>query len=109
MAVARKRNVRQRKALLVILSGLSLALLYGIVFGDRGVSKYLTLTAKLERRSVEAHGRIVRNRRLLEHLAALREDQRTLEEVARTKLGVAGDDEIVFVFRDKHDSDSAIR
>ena len=50
----------------------------------------------------EAHGRITRNRALLERLDGLRTDERVLEEIARSSLGVAGEDEIVYVFRPLH-------
>ena len=36
---------------------------------------------------------------MLDHLEGLKSDRRVLEQVARTRLGVAGQDEIVFVFR----------
>lgn len=101
VAVKRTNRVQQRKTLLAILGVLSAALLYGILFGNHGIRQFLKLSAKLEQRSAEAHSRIVRNRLLLEHRNGLETDKRVLEQVARTRLGVAGEDEVVFVFRSK--------
>lgn len=98
--VARTKRVKQRKALLAVLWTLSAAFLYGILFGDHGMREFASLRSRLDARSAEAHHRIVRNHRLLDHLEGLRDDPRVLEQVARTRLGVAGDDEIVFVFRE---------
>ncbi len=99
MAVKRTSRVKQRRTLLGILGVVSAALLYGILLGNHGVRQFLKLSAKLDQRSAEAHSRIVRNHLLLEHLEGLESDRRVLEQVARTRLGVAGEDEVVFVFR----------
>ena len=103
MAIPRTSRMQQHRTLLGILAVLSAALLYGILFGNHGVRQFLNLRATLQQRSAEAHSRIVRNRRMLEHLDGLKNDRRVLEQVARTRLGVAGENEIVFVFRsDRH-------
>ena len=91
--------MQQRKILFGVLGVLSVALLYGILLGNHGVRPFLKLRATLQQRSAEAHSRIVRNRLMLDHLEGLKSDRRVLEQVARTRLGVAGQDEIVFVFR----------
>jgi len=99
MAIPSTNRNQQRKTLVGLLGVLSAALLYGILFGNHGVRQFVKLRATLQQRSAEAHSRIVRNRLMLEHLEGLKTDPRVLEQVARTRLGVAGEDEIVFVFR----------
>jgi len=77
---------------------LGTGLIFAIALGDKGVSRYLSLRTRLVDYSAEAAERVVRNRHMLERLQALRTDPHILEEAARSMLGVAGDDEIVFVF-----------
>ena len=102
-------RVQQRKALLTVLAVVLAGLVYGILLGNNGIRGYLELRATLQRRASEAYSRIARNRRLLEHLEGLRTDKRTLEEVARSRLGVTGEDEIVYVFRSADDWPSAMK
>ena len=104
MAIRQRNRVRQRKTLLAVLSIVTLALVYDILLGNHGLRRYLELRSVLETRSAEAYRRIVRNRTLLERLAGLRSDPRVLEEIARSNLGVVGEDEIVFVFRSPRDT-----
>jgi len=63
-----------------------------------GVRRFTALRTTLTERSHEAYQRIVRNRQLAEEIGALRSDARALEEMARTRLGVVGRDEVVLVF-----------
>jgi len=102
MAIRQENRLRQRKALLTVLSVVTVALVYGILLSDNGVRQYLALRTTLAKRSVHAHDRITRNRSLLERLEGLQSDKRVLEEIARSSLGVAGTDEIVYVFRPLH-------
>ncbi len=81
---------------LLVVIGLSLT--YAIFVGDRGIRHYQTLRHTLAARVSEADQRLSRNRRMLERLEQLRHDPRALEELARTKLGVAGKNELVYVF-----------
>jgi len=79
-------------ALTVILSG-------SLLFGSRGLHNLLVLRASFSELSRQAYDRIQRNQELRERLAGLRSDDRVLEEVARSTLGVVHDDEMVYVFR----------
>lgn len=85
-----------------MLFGLSLALacvlVYSLALSRNGLRRFAGLRTTLTERSHEAYQRIVRNRQLSEEISALRSDDRTLEEIARTRLGVVGQDEVVFVF-----------
>jgi cell division protein FtsB len=94
----RAPNAR-RKPALVLLAAAGVFLLYGILFGRHGLSRYVGLREELAARSAEAYRRVARNRAMTERLVGLRTDQRILEEVARSTLGVVHDDEIVLVFR----------
>ncbi|RMF25453.1 MAG: septum formation initiator family protein [Deltaproteobacteria bacterium] len=98
----RQRNVLalQRWVIRGLLVG-ALLLAYAILVGDHGIRRYQKLRHALAVRSAEANERLARNRELLERLDRLRHDPRTLEELARTKLGVAGKNELVYVFPDK--------
>ena len=98
MTRRQRSHLHQRKALLGLLSCIALGLLYGIFLGDHGLRRYLELKDTMAERSADAYDRIVRNRQLFERVEALRTDDRALEEVARTALGVVREDEIVYVF-----------
>jgi len=95
--------MRQRQALVAGLAVANVLLAFGILLGNHGLRQYLRLRATLQQRSGEAYERIVRNRTLLERLTGLRDDRRVVEEVARSNLGVAGTDEIIYVFRPSDD------
>ncbi len=73
-------------------------MLYSLMFGGQGIKHMLGLNSWLDDLSVQAYARIVRNSDLREQVDALRTDDRALEEVARSTLGVVRDDEIVYVF-----------
>jgi len=95
----RKHAADQRPvlgALLVIV----VVLLYGILLGHQGIGRYLALQKRLAVRSADASQRIERNRLLRDRLEGLRTNERFLEEVARSTLGVVRQDELVLVFRD---------
>ena len=79
-------------ALTVILSG-------SLLFGSRGLPNLLVLRASFSELSRQAYDRIQRNQELRDRLAGLRSDDKVLEEVARSTLGVVHDDEMVYVFR----------
>jgi len=103
MGVPRHARTRPRRTLLAILAAVNIALIIGILIGNHGLRQYLRLRATLKQRSGEAYERIVRNQALREQLTSIRTDQRAVEEIARSTLGVAGTDEIVYVFRNPGD------
>ena len=84
--------------MLGLLAAVALVLAGNILFSRHGVGHYLSLREDLARRSKQAVERIVRNREMNERLEGLRTDDRVLEEVARSTLGVVDEDEIVVVF-----------
>jgi len=98
MSSRQRSRLEQRR----LLFGLSLAaacvLVYSLLLSRNGVRRFTALRATLAERSHEAYQRIVRNRLLAEDISALQSDDRKLEEIARTRLGVVGQDEVVFVF-----------
>lgn len=104
MQRAQKNSAERRKPVLFLLAGLGLVLLYGILNGRHGASRYIQLRHDLETRSREAYERIARNRTMLEQLQGLRTDDKALEKAARTTLGVVNEDEIVVVFREPQDT-----
>jgi cell division protein FtsB len=98
MSSRQRSRLEQRKLLFGLSLALAGVLLYSLTLSRNGVRRYSALHATLTERSHEAYQRIVRNRQLSEEIAALQSDNRTLEELARTRLGVVGRDEVVFVF-----------
>ena len=104
MRPAQKHTAERRTPILALLAALGVVLSGGIAFGGHGVGRYLTLREDLARRSKQAVDRIGRNREMLEKLEGLRTDDRVLEEVARSTLGVVDEDEIVVVFENPRSS-----
>jgi cell division protein FtsB len=83
---------------LAVSAVVALGLLYSILLGNHGLRQYLALRSTLAVRSGEAYDRIVRNQQLARRLVGLRSDDRVLDKVARSTLGVVSRDEIVYVF-----------
>jgi cell division protein FtsB len=101
MAGRQRTRIPQRKALLALLVLVGLVSGYSIAFGPHGVRRYLDLRATLSERAGEAYERIERNREVTDQIERLRGDDRMLESLARSRLGVAGPDEVVLVFPDE--------
>ena len=81
-------------ALIVLILGFAL-------FGDRGILHMVKLSgqkADLAQQITEAEAG---NEMLRVEIAALRNDRRYIERVARTELGMVRDDELVFQFSDR--------
>ncbi len=85
--------------LLGLLTTMGVALLYGILFGDQGVRRFLELRGTFADRSTEVRKRVERNSELRNRLAGLRSSDEALAETARVNLGMVDEDEIVYVFR----------
>jgi cell division protein FtsB len=98
MSSRQRSRLEQRKVLFGLSLALAVVLVYSLVLSRNGVRRYAVLSTTLTERSDEAYQRIVRNRQLSEEIASLQNDDRALEELARTRLGVVGRDEVVFVF-----------
>jgi cell division protein FtsB len=98
MSGRQRSRLEQRRLLFGLSVALACVLVYSLALSRNGLRRFSGLRATLTERSHEAYQRIVRNRQLAEEISALRSDDRTLEEVARTRLGVVGQDEVVFVF-----------
>jgi cell division protein FtsB len=98
MASRQRSRIEQRRVIL----GLSLLaggfFGYALFFGDTGLGSLTALRYTRVERSHDAYRRIVRNRELTEKIESLQSDDRKLEELARSRLGVVGRDEVVFVF-----------
>lgn len=89
-------------ALLILLTLLLLAL-----FGDKGVLRAL----QANRRQVELQAEVAHlekaNAELRKEIEALRNDRRTIENIARKELGMVKDDEIIYQFRNRPASSRA--
>jgi len=85
----------------VALALVGLSFGYSIAFGPHGVRRYLGLRSTLTERSDAAYARIVRNREMAEQIQRLGTDDRVLDSLARSQLGVAAPDEVVFVYDDE--------
>ena len=78
---------------------MAVGLLYGILFGNQGIQRFLELRTTFVQRSAEVYKRVERNRELRTRLHGLRNSDEVLAEIARINLGVVDEDEIVYVFR----------
>lgn len=78
------------------------ALILGFaLFGDRGILHMLKLSGQktiLAEKIAEAEAQ---NTTLRGEIAALRNDRRHIERIARTELGMVREDELVFQFSDR--------
>lgn len=106
MAIRQRTRIEQRKAIILALVLVGLSFGYSVSLGQHGVRRYLDLRTALTERSHDAYERIVRNREMADQIERLRTDDRFLESVARSRLGVASPDEVVLVFGD---DDEALR
>ena len=74
-------------------------LILGFAFlGDRGVLLLLKMTQQKATLVAELETVNSQNDRLRHEIAALRDDRRYIEKIARTELGMVRDDELVFQF-----------
>ncbi len=90
----------RRKAALLAIGLVLIALVINSLFGDRGVLHLIAQrqkTAVLERETEELRAE---NVRLAHEVAALRTDPQMVERVAREELGLAADGETVFLIRE---------
>jgi cell division protein FtsB len=99
MPPGQRDNLRSRKLLLVLLSAMAVALLYGILFGNQGIPRFMELRTTFVERSAEVYKRVERNSELRHRLNGLRSSDEVLAEAARLNLGMVDEDEIVYVFR----------
>jgi cell division protein FtsB len=74
------------------------AMVLGIVLGDRGVGRLVALSRDLIRLEAAVGKLADDNRRLAAEAARLRDDPRELEAVARRELGLVAPGEVVFEF-----------
>jgi len=109
MSSRQRSRLEQRKLLFGLSLALGCALAYSLVLSQNGVRRYAALRTTLTERSDEAYQRIVRNRQLSEEISSLQNNDRALEELARTRLGVVGRDEVVFVFPEDETQDERDR
>jgi cell division protein FtsB len=98
MSSRQRSRLEQRRFLFGLSLALACILVYSLALSRNGIRRFTVLRTTLTERSHEAYQRIVRNRQLSEEISALSSDDRALEEMARTRLGVVGRDEVVFVF-----------
>ncbi len=98
MAIRQRDDFRLLRAGCAFLAAVALVLLYAVVFGEGGLRRYLALRRTLAARAAEVDARVARNHELWKQLERVRHDPRTLEQLARTRLGVAGKDEVVYLF-----------
>jgi len=98
MSSRQRSRLEQRRLLFGLSLAVACVLVYSLMLSRNGVRRFTALRSTLTERSHEAYQRIVRNRLLAEEISALQNDDRKLEEIARMRLGVVGQDEVVFVF-----------
>ncbi len=78
------------------------ALILGFaLFGDRGILHMLKLSGQKTTLVQKLTAFETQNEGLRVEIAALRNDRRYIERIARTELGMVRDDELVFQFADR--------
>ena len=78
------------------------ALILGFaLFGERGILHMLNLSSQKAVLAQELVEIETQNEKLRVEIAALKNDRRYIERIARTELGMVRDDELVFQFADR--------
>jgi cell division protein FtsB len=98
----------RRKAALLAIGLVLIALVINSLFGDRGVLHLLEQrqrTTRLEREIEELRGE---NVRLGHEIKALRTDPRMVERLAREELGLAAGGETIFLIREQPRGDDGL-
>lgn len=81
-----------------------IALVMGFaLFGERGVVHMLQLNSQMGELQAELAAIEQQNSALQDEIQALRSDRRTIEQLARTELGMVREDELVFQFTPRAD------
>ena len=69
-----------------------------ILTGTHGLARLRMLGGKLHQRSAEVYQRSAENRRLAARIGRLEDNDRTVEEIARSTLDMVAEDEVTFIF-----------
>jgi cell division protein FtsB len=96
----RKRKKFVARMLTIAVALFMLTLLVKTVFGDRGFLNVLKIRSQYALLCEEVKMMEEKNVRLIEEVTRLKSDEYYKEKVAREKLGLARDGEIVFLFPD---------
>ena len=94
------RNARNKKLLIAACILLALYLLTSFVFGEMGVIKYYRMKAQYNTLTGEISTLKQDNSKLMREVHALKTDPDHLEQLARDKLGLARQGEIVYYYGD---------
>jgi cell division protein FtsB len=102
------RATRRRRLVLAVAAVAACYFLATSIFGEMGVVKYYRMKARATSLAVEIDGLTTENDRLTMEVRALRSDPAYLERLARDKLGLARQGEIVYYY-DETNPKSEIR
>ncbi len=94
----RSRNSRNRKALIAIAVLAVLYILVSFIFGEMGLIKYYRMKAQYNSLTEEISTLKQDNARLLRNVHALKTNPDYMEILARDKLGLARQGEIVYYY-----------
>lgn len=103
----RKRKKFVTRVLTIAVALFMLTLLVKAVFGDRGFLNVLKIRSQYALLCEEVKMMEEKNTRLVEEVTRLKSDEYYKEKVAREKLGLARDGEIVFLFPDDESNKSS--
>ena len=98
MAINPNKGRRRLAWLVRLLMAAVIIMATAILTGSHGLARLGDLRAELDRRSAEVYGRSAENRRLTGRLQRFDSDDRIVEEIARSTLGMVAEDEVTFVF-----------
>ena len=99
MEINRRGVLRRRIVLTLGIAG-SLYLIIPLLLGDMGVLKYIGMLKQYYRVSSEIMEMKDQNRDLQREIEALRSDPETIERIARERLGMVRDGELIYKFSD---------
>ncbi len=93
---------KKRLLSIVIMAVIFFYLLFSFLFSDLGLVKYVSKRREYNRLREEISSFEAKNRRLREEVGALKTDPYSIEALARRKLGLVKEGEIIYQFLDEN-------
>jgi len=101
MTAAKEPAGRSKKSLLTVCLLIAIALMFGFaVFGERGVLRILNAEQQKDKLEQQLHDLQLQQKVLNEEIERLRTDKKYWEHLARTKLGMVREGELIYHISD---------